>query len=321
MRKIIKLFIATILATALISWPELLQSRAYRQIVDVANTATLPMRHTVSQIMPTPTPIPLDQTKLIELVNQLRAENQLPALKIGKQTCALLDLFAADQAFSKDEVFTTCPSCARAQFISITQPVNQSSVRQVFDQDATAAAVIKDKKLTHICSQINDDNAYLVFVEARASEISSKSIATPIKEISEDELWQAFQNYRKSQGKNELVRDENICTYARKRVQDHLTLKEKNQPPESYPVPAKYPLDAHDGFKKDADSSLVFEMTHKNEVAENLAYWPSALYAVHVIEWGWDTSTEGHREAQLSTEWSAACLTGKQGFYVAIFGK
>jgi uncharacterized protein YkwD len=91
--------------------------------------------------------------------------------------------------------------------------------------------------------------------------------------------------------------------------------------PQEYPVPDKYPLDAHAGFAADADSGYVFEITGKNYVAENLAYWPSAQAATHVIEWGWDSSTEGHREAQLSNDFTHACITGQEGFYVAIFGR
>ena len=92
-------------------------------------------------------------------------------------------------------------------------------------------------------------------------------------------------------------------------------------PKEEYKNPDKYPLDAHAGFERDGDSGYLFEVTGFNAVAENLAYWPSAEYPNQVIEWGWDTSTEGHREAQLSDEYSHACLAGGDGFYVAIFAR
>jgi uncharacterized protein YkwD len=90
---------------------------------------------------------------------------------------------------------------------------------------------------------------------------------------------------------------------------------------EEYPNQSKYPLDNHAGFISDGESGYLFTTTEFNVVAENLAYWPTAQYASQVIEWGWDTSTEGHREAQLSTDYTHACLSGRNGFFVAIFGR
>jgi len=111
-----------------------------------------------------------------------------------------------------------------------------------------------------------------------------------------------------------------LCLYAQKRLQDHLTLIEKKTPPADYPNPDKYPLDSHQGFSVDAQSGYAFDVTQTQKLAENLAYFPNAQTATQIIEWGWDTSTEGHREAQLSNDYSKACLWGEAGFYVAIFG-
>lgn len=80
------------------------------------------------------------------------------------------------------------------------------------------------------------------------------------------------------------------------------------------------PLDAHAGFKRDADSGALFEQTGFSAVAENLAYLPDSMTATQIIEWGWDTSTS-HREAQLSNEWTHGCVVGTRPFYVGLFAR
>ena len=40
--------------------------------------------------------------------------------------------------------------------------------------------------------------------------------------------------------------------------------------------------------------------------------------ATQIIEWGWDSSTP-HRNAQLSNDWTHACVSGRFPFYVGIF--
>lgn len=80
------------------------------------------------------------------------------------------------------------------------------------------------------------------------------------------------------------------------------------------------PLDAHAGFKRDADNGVLFDRTGFPAVAENLAYLPDFRTATEIIEWGWDTSTS-HREAQLSNEWTHGCVVGTRPIYVGIFAR
>lgn len=278
------------------------------------------VRQLTTRIVATPvpaTPTPLSSDQFVEIINSQRKINQVNALKIGKQTCAVLHMYANKRSLSPTDIRSACPTCGSLNIFSFGQPVTQNSLNELVSQDASISAIFTDRALTHACAENTNDAILLATVEIYKSPAP---VAAP-KEISEDELWQAMTEYRRDHKVPDLTWDDKLCTYARKRVQDQLTLLAEKKQAESYPIPAKYPLDAHEGFEKDADSGYVFEVTERSVVAENLAYWPTATYAVHVIEWGWDTSTEGHKETQLSTEYTAGCLTGKQGFYVAEFAK
>ena len=136
---------------------------------------------------------------------------------------------------------------------------------------------------------------------------------TPPPHISEDQLWQALLDYRQSQNRTHLVKEESLCVYARKRVEEHqaryLTLKDDEKP-----------LDSHAGFERDAANESLFKDTNFPALAENLAYLPGYATATQIIEWGWDSSTP-HRNAQLSNDWTHACVSGRFPFYVGIFAR
>jgi uncharacterized protein YkwD len=129
--------------------------------------------------------------------------------------------------------------------------------------------------------------------------------------ISEDALWQALSIYRKTQGKKDLLRSDKLCQYARKRAEE-LVIRLKTNPED--------PLDAHAGFKRDADSEYIFTFSGFTNIGENLAYTPSYTSATQVIEWGWDTSEE-HRKLQLSDDITHGCISGIHPIYVAMYAK
>jgi len=309
MKRFIRLVLAVCIALVAVLFadkklsPEL--ERQTRQLVS---------RMTIS---PTPTPVPLSTDTLIALVNQKRTENSMTTLTVGKQTCAVLHMYTESQHLTTEQIRSACPTCKSLNIYTYSEPMSEKTFLDATENDASMSALFKNKTITHTCAESVNGSLFLATVEVGQTPAAPKQP----KEISEDELWSALGEYRKDHQVPELSHDEKLCVYARKRLQDQLTLLKENKPAASYPIPAKYPLDAHDGFKKDADTGYVFEVTNRSVVAENLAYWPTATYGVHVIEWGWDTSTEGHRETQLSTEYTAACLTGSKGFYVAIFAK
>lgn len=137
------------------------------------------------------------------------------------------------------------------------------------------------------------------------------SPATP-PTISETDLYNALRDYRTANDRTHLVLEENLCLYARKRVEEHRKRLETLKPDDK-------PLDSHAGFQRDADSGELFKTTDMKAVAENLAYLPAYTTATQIVEWGWDSST-AHRDAQLSNDWTHVCLSGKYPFYVGIFG-
>jgi hypothetical protein len=263
-----------------------------------------------------PSPVPLTKDQILAGINRVRLLANSQEYVYDSSICPLATHLLSGNKLTLFQITSVCPNCSQLSSVTFDKRISLDSAIQYIEDDATASAMIKNKKLNSVC---------LVEEEQRILLIAAHKVIPPSpipqRMISEDELFQALTEYREAHGAKDLSTDEKLCDYARKRVSDHVAAMNEHKPKESYPNPLKYPLDSHEGFMKDADSGLVFEMTRKQKIAENLAYWPTAQYAVHVIEWGWDSSTEGHKETQLSNDYDSACLSGKQGFFVAIFGK
>lgn len=267
-------------------------------------------------------PQPLDQNDILAKVNELRSVNNLPPLITG-DLCDQIDLFPL---LEEDAADTICPTCTSFGFIVAQNVLLPETMYQSWQPDSSASAVLNHPEATKACVAIQDRNVAILVYEPSSNsqeEVSLSDETSPpaiIHNFTEDELWQALVDYRHAHQKPDLLRSESLCSYARKRVEEHITLFATTAK-EVYPRQDKYPLDAHAGFTRDGESGYLFETTGFRVVAENLAYWPTATYPHQIIEWGWDTSTEGHREAQLSTDYTHACLTGHDGFYVALFAR
>lgn len=258
---------------------------------------------------------------VIAAVNAYRQENNLEAYDTNLEAC--------DSDISEDSVFSACEGCTHAAVVNISKYGKPEQLIESLLNETTSQEILNGTKLTHMCAKEKDDTIILFFASYTQPEAvanQSQSTAKPtykpatVTNFSEEQLWQALVDYRHAHQKPDFIKDENLCVYARKRVEEHIT-NFKDKPKEEYTNQDKYPLDAHAGFARDAESGEVFKITGMHEVAENLAFWPTATYPNQVIEWGWDTSTEGHREALLTDTYTHACLTGREGFYVAIFGK
>jgi hypothetical protein len=250
---------------------------------------------------------------LFSKINQYRISQNLPTFKQDKDIC--LDL--------------TCQNCSHGVLVSISNLATTNQILARLLAEDPIKSIILNAQYDQACITSNPNTLSLLFAQ-RSVITKSQSLKPSPHPITSDlhpnptnftesELWQALTIYREAQKVKPLERDENLCVYARKRVEDHLSMIASIKPAD-YPNQDKYPLDGHRGFSKDAESGFAFDVTKTTRLAENLAYYPGAKNATQIIEWGWDTSTEGHRETQLSNDWSKACLTGKQGFYVAIFG-
>lgn len=109
------------------------------------------------------------------------------------------------------------------------------------------------------------------------------------------ELFDAVNSYRRSHGLNTLTSNTTICDIAQKRAQEQLD---------------NGALDNHAGFAKYGESQNEF--SHLGEVL----YGGQPLSGVHIVEFGWDRSLTGHREALQNPSWQIGC-GGIAGYYAA----
>lgn len=138
--------------------------------------------------------------------------------------------------------------------------------------------------------------------------------------ISNQSVLVALNEYRHAHGIAPLQEHPMLCAYAEKRVQDLITFGG---------------LDGHAGFKKDfADPEHIPDVIKSYpgaSIGENLAYQNcinmktnesfTAPTATALIEWCFDSSTKGHREAQLNPEYHNSCARNKDGYFVILFGE
>ncbi|MBP7700486.1 hypothetical protein KA111_00305 [Candidatus Woesebacteria bacterium] len=146
---------------------------------------------------------------------------------------------------------------------------------------------------------------------------TSNEIKFPV--ISDQEVIDALNNYRLVHNVRTLNVDENLCRYAEKRVRDLVLFGG---------------LDGHSGFTKDFEDQGnlpgPIKSYNGNQVAENLAHQYCrnmttgdsfvAETGTAIIEWCFDSSTKGHREAQLNPEYENVCVRHGNNMYVVIFG-
>lgn len=141
-----------------------------------------------------------------------------------------------------------------------------------------------------------------------------------LPQISDQEVIEALNRYRQVHGQHTLNVHDNLCKYAEKRVGD---------------LVAFGGLDNHKGFQEDfADQNNLPEVLKDYpgaKIGENLAHQFCrnmttgdsfvAETGTAIIEWCFDSSTKGHREAQLSSEFHNVCVRHADGMYVVIFGE
>ncbi len=266
-------------------------------------------------------------------LNALRSKWGLSTYASDANTCELATAIAAQPNTEAKMALSQCRECHKNMVLRLSNAASTQALILELQSDEQVMAALKSADYTHVCVQSSGRElitllvSYFTDEEMKPKVVERTITATPApvqvikpKHFSESDLWLALSEYRKAHQRTTLEMDENLCIYARKRVEEHISMM-ASRAETDYPNPDKYPLDAHEGFKRDGDSGELFDITKRTMIAENLAYWPSAQYPNHVIEWGWDTSTEGHREAQLSNDFSQGCVSGRDGFYVAIFGR
>lgn len=115
-----------------------------------------------------------------------------------------------------------------------------------------------------------------------------------------DELFSAMNDYRRAHNVQVLIKSDLLCGIAQNRANEQL---------------ANGDLDNHAGFDKYAQDQQEF-----NRMGEVLFGGGQPQYGVHIIEYGWDRSLTGHREAIQNPSWSHGCGGIAGYFAVFIFG-
>lgn len=117
---------------------------------------------------------------------------------------------------------------------------------------------------------------------------------------SADELFEAMNNYRKAHNVSILQKSDLLCGIAQNRARE----QESNGK-----------LDGHAGFEKYAKDQQEF-----STMGEVLFGGSQPQYGVHIVEYGWDRSLTGHREAIRNSSWQYGCGGVADYFAVFIFG-
>lgn len=115
-----------------------------------------------------------------------------------------------------------------------------------------------------------------------------------------DELFEAMNNYRKAHSVQTLTKSDLLCSIAQNRANEQL---------------ANGDLDNHAGFDKYAKNQEEFP-----RMGEVLFGGAQPQYGVHIVEYGWDRSLTGHREAIQNPAWNYGCGGIAGYFAVFIFG-
>lgn len=115
-----------------------------------------------------------------------------------------------------------------------------------------------------------------------------------------DELFDAINNYRRGHGIALVSKSDTLCTIAGKRSREQLAIGR---------------IDGHAGFAKYAQEQREFSY-----LTEVLFGGNQPQTGVHIVEYGWDQSLTGHREAIQDRTMSHGC-GGIAGYFAAyIFG-
>ncbi len=112
-----------------------------------------------------------------------------------------------------------------------------------------------------------------------------------------DELFTAMNNYRKAHNVSTLTKNDLLCSIAQNRANEQL---------------ANGDLDNHAGFNKYVQDQDEFSL-----MGEVLFGGAQPQYGVHIVEYGWDRSLTGHKQAIQDPEWNHGC--GGIAGYFAVF--
>ena len=137
-------------------------------------------------------------------------------------------------------------------------------------------------------------------VEKVDDHITKISLPPDPRMSTSEELFIAMNDYRKAHGVQALTKNDSLCSIAQNRANEQL---------------ANGDLDNHAGFDKYAQNQEEFY-----RMGEVLFGGAQPQYGVHIIEYGWDRSLTGHKEAIQNPAWNHGCGGIAGYFAVFIFG-
>jgi len=298
----------------------------------------------------------VDEQELIRLINSYRHDNQLTQLNrvpaLDQAAEKMIQEFEKNQYhietgnYDQQLVEATKQSGYKYSIIADAAIVGPTNAQAVFDawignQQQTKSFLEKDFVnigIKTITTLVDDAESGVSVVILAAPLPASQPQATPLtlnekkpsqtvypafkpaRDISDNEVIAAINQYRADHQVHQLVVDDHLCQYAQKRVQDLIAFGT---------------LDNHAGFKADFDNPENLPESIKSysggTIGENLA----SQYCINgttgqsfvaetgtaLIEWCFDSSVKGHREAQLNTRYNAVCVRHGKNMYVVIFGE
>lgn len=313
----------------------------------------------VEEFIPTSDPeeIYIDPRELAESVNSRRALDGLPALeynaKLASAAGMLLEELRADEydlerELNPDSLKNALTSSEyEYEWVSHNALVGPLSVQAVltgwfssvtqsdallnpeFTEQGIATAVIANDELGTVGVTVQllarPMGQYSAQSPSGKNETSRSTVSsaqprpsTPPPNIGDTEVQVALNAYRQSHGVHQLVEHGQLCRYAEKRVQD---------------LVAFGGLDNHAGFRSDFENGYPAQLEGYpgGTIGENLAHQFCrnmttgdsfvAQSGTALIEWCFDSSTSGHREAQLNPRYNNVCVRHGDNMYVIIFGE
>ncbi|PIR61783.1 MAG: hypothetical protein COY81_04730 [Candidatus Pacebacteria bacterium CG_4_10_14_0_8_um_filter_43_12] len=288
--------------------------------------------------------IDLTSDAIIEVVNVERKTNKLSQLEVSDQLHQAAELILAEaknnQATVTQEASNTFLAGALKKvgysYSSTYQsvvigPVTTASLLDYWLQHQQQESIFADEvSQIGVATTVKTDQGEFIGITVvllakpretttavSVAKVETKS-ALPI--IADQEVIDALNNYRQVHGVGVLTVHSALCAYAEKRVQD---------------LVAYGGLDNHQGFQADfADPKNLPEQLKDypgSKIGENLAHQFCknmttgdsfvAETGTAIIEWCFDSSTKGHREAQLSSDYHNVCVRHADGMYVVEFGE
>lgn len=137
-------------------------------------------------------------------------------------------------------------------------------------------------------------------VEKVDEHVTKISIPPDARMSTSEELFTAMNDYRRSHNVQTLTKNDLLCSIAQNRANEQL---------------ANGDLDNHAGFDKYAQNQEEFY-----RMGEVLFGGAQPQYGVHIVEYGWDRSLTGHKEAIQDPGWNHGCGAVAGYFAVFIFG-